>query len=489
MSETASIAQSPSSGGAPPASKSTGVCVKKLGGLIAFAAFAWLLPVPEGLDVRAWKLFIIFFSTIVGIILKLMPMGAMAFLAILACSLTGVLSLKESLVSFSLPVTWLIVFAFVIARGFILTGLGSRIAYFFISLLGKNTLGLSYGFVLTETLLAMFIPSNTARGAGIVFPIVQSLSTEYNSNPNDESRKDIGAYLMKVCFQTNTMTSAMFLTAIVCNPLVASLAGDVGLSISWGQWALMTLVPGALCLIMIPLVLYILYAPKIKNTPEAPSVAKDKLKTMGKLSFDEIVMLGVFGTLLVLWMGGKQFGIDATTTALLGVIVLLVTGVLSWNDILEEKGAWGTMVWFAVLLGMAGYLAKFGMMAWVSHKMEGVVHGMHWGPALIVLLLTYFYIHYFFASVTAHVTALYGVFLAVAITTGAPPMMAAMLLGALSGVSGCLTHYGTGSAPVYFGSGYVTLKEWWTLGAILSVIYLSIWGVIGTAWWKMLGIW
>lgn len=483
MSNTSSIVQK------SVAPKSKGADLTKLLGLILLAGVAWVMPAPEGLEPKAWQLFIIFFSTIAGIILKIMPMGAMALMAVLVCSLTGVLSLGDSLVSFSSPVTWLIVFAFLIARGFIVTGLGSRIAYFFISLLGKSTLGLSYGFVITETVLSLFIPSNTARGAGIVFPVVQSLNTEYNCSPDDETRRDIGAFLMKVCFQVNTITSAMFLTAIVCNPLIASLAGDVGVHISWGQWALLTFVPASICLILIPIVLYVLFPPNIKNTPEAPAVAREKLKAMGSLTFHEKVMLGVFGALLLLWMGSAQFGIDATTTALLGVAILMVTGVLSWNTILEEKEAWSTMIWFAVLLAMASYLTKFGMMSWLSHKIEIVVHGLHWGPALVLLSVSYFYVHYFFASVTAHVTALYGVFLAVAIAAGAPPMLAAMFLGGISGITGCLTHYGTGPAPVYFGAGYVTLKEWWSLGAILSVVYLLVWGVIGTAWWKVLGAW
>jgi DASS family divalent anion:Na+ symporter len=52
-----------------------------------------------------------------------------------------------------------------------------------------------------------------------------------------------------------------------------------------------------------------------------------------------------------------------------------------------------------------------------------------------------------------------------------------------------LTHYGTGTAPIIFGSGYATLGEWWKTGFILSVANLLIWIVAGGLWWRFLGYW
>lgn len=449
----------------------------------------WLVDAPEGLETQAWHLFIIFLATIVSVMLKVMPMAALALCAIGTATLTHTLTLEESLSSFSSPITWLIVFAFLIARGFIITGLGSRIAYFFISLLGKSTLGLAYGFVLTEAILALFIPSSAARGGGIIFPVIQALNAEYQSTPELGTERNMGSYLMKVCFQANVISSTLFLTAIASNPLVVSFASQEGLTLTWGQWALMTIVPALCCLFAMPLVLYFLYPPQIKRTPHAPEIARDKLAHMGSLKFKEGVMLFTFVLLLALWMGSKTLHIDPTVTALVGVLILLFSGVLTWTDILSEKGAWDTMIWFAILLSLANFLGKFGMMAWAADHIETFVSDWSWEPSLLVLLLVFFYSHYFFASVTAHVAALFGVFFAVAVATGAPPGLALALLGGTSALFGCLTHYGTGPAPIFFGAGYVSLRDWWVLGAILSILYLSIWGVIGSAWWKVLGIW
>lgn len=458
-----------------------GVCILGLG--------LWFSPVPEGLDLNTWRLFTIFISTIAAVVAKPLPMGAVAVVAISVCTMTGVLTLEQSLSSYSSHIIWLVLAAFFIARGFIKTGLGSRIAYFFIGVMGKSTLGLGYSLVLTEFLLAPIIPSNTARGAGIVFPIVCALSQEYGSHPKDATQRKIGAYLIKLCFHANTITSAMFITALATNPLIVSMASKSGIEISWNTWALASIVPGLLCLALLPLLLYVIYPPELKSTPQAPALAREKLKHMGPMRFEERTMLVTFSVLLGLWIFGAQLGIDAATAALFGLAILMMTGVLNWDDLLKEEGAWNTFIWLGCLLMMASFLNEFGMIAWFSNHMKSVVGSLNWILALTILGAVYFYTHYFFASITAHVTSMYSAFLIVALATGAPPMMAALLLAAFSSLSAGLTHYGTGSAPVFLGAGYVTITDWWRLGAIVSAVNLVLWVLSGTLWWKIIGLW
>ena len=105
----------------------------------------------------------------------------------------------------------------------------------------------------------------------------------------------------------------------------------------------------------------------------------------------------------------------------------------------------------------------------------------------VVALLVYFYAHYGFASITAHSTAMYTPFLVVLISAGAPPLLAALMLAYFSNLSACLTHYGTTPAPIYFGAHYVTQREWWRLGFIVSLVTITVWTVLGLGWWKVLG--
>lgn len=437
--------------------------------------------------VKGLHLFAIFVATIFGIIVKALPMGAVAMIGIAATALSGTLSVGDALSGFGDVVIWLIVLAFFISRGFIKTGLGARIAYTFMALLGKRTLGLSYGLAASDLVLAPAIPSNTARGGGIVMPVMASLARAYGSHPGDASAKKMGAFLTLTAYQVNCITSAMFLTAMAANPLAQKLAGDMKVNLTWLGWAQAAIVPGLLALIVVPWLLYKIMKPEITETPEAVGMAKAKLKEMGAITGKEWAMLGVFALLLVMWIFAKQLGdINPTTSALVGLMVLLVTGVLTWEDIKAETGAWDTLVWFAALVMMASFLNKVGMVFWFSKTMGGLVDGKGWIVAFLVLALVYFYSHYCFASNTAHVASMYAAFLLVSIQAGAPPALAALVLAFFSNLFAGMTHYGTGPAPVLFGTGYVELGTWWRLGLLVSVVNILIFVGVGGLWWRFL---
>jgi divalent anion:Na+ symporter, DASS family len=106
--------------------------------VLLLAVVIWLIPPPSGVQPRAWHLLAIFVATIVGIITKPLPMGAIALFGIAATALTRTLSINQALSGFGNSTIWLIVVAFFISRGFIKTGLGSRIAYLFMAALGKR---------------------------------------------------------------------------------------------------------------------------------------------------------------------------------------------------------------------------------------------------------------------------------------------------------------------------------------------------------------
>ncbi|RAZ69131.1 anion permease [Planococcus maitriensis] len=457
---------------------------------VAIGATIWFIPAPSGLETDAWHLFSIFVATIVALVIKPIPMGSTAILALTIIALTQILTLEQTLSGFQNTTIWLIVIAFFISRGFIKTGLGTRVSYLFVRLFGKKTLGLSYSMLLSDLILAPAMPSNTARAGGIIFPIIRSLSETYDSRVGDGTERRIGAFLVKVSFQGDMITSAMFVTAMAANPLAVQITQEItGETITWGGWALAALVPGLISLALIPFVIYKLYPPELKETPEASAIAVEKLKEMGPMKKEERYMIGVFVLLLSLWIFGGNFGISATTSAFVGLCVLLLSGVLTWSDIKKEQGAWDTLVWFSVLVMMATYLNELGMIPWFSDLMGNAVGQMSWMMTLVILAIVYFYSHYFFASNTAHVSAMYAAFLSVIVASGAPPLLSALILAFFSNLFSCLTHYGAGPAPVFFGSGYVSQKKWWSLGFIISLIHIVVWFGAGGLWWKALGLW
>ena len=457
---------------------------------VAVGLIIWFIPAPSGLEPKAWHLFAIFVATIIGFISKPLPMGAIAIFALAVTALTGTLSIENTLSGFGNKTIWLIVIAFFISRGFIKTGLGARISYVFVQRFGKKTLGLSYSLLFSDLILSPAIPSNTARAGGIIFPIIRSLSETFGSTPADGTERKIGAFLLKTGFQGNLITSAMFLTAMAANPLIAKLAHDVaGVDITWTSWAIAAIVPGLASLIITPLVIYKLYPPEIKETPDAAKIATEKLKEMGPFKKSELSMVIVFLLVLALWIFGGSFNIDATTTALIGLSVLLLSQVLTWEDIKKEQGAWDTLTWFAALVMLANFLNELGMVSWFSNMMKSSVSGFSWIVAFMILIVVYYYTHYFFASATAHISAMYAAFLAVIVAAGAPPLLAALSLAFFSNFFGSTTHYGSGAAPVFFGAGYISQSKWWSIGFILSIVHIVTWLVIGGLWWKVLGLW
>lgn len=457
---------------------------------LAVGLTIWFIPPPEDVKTQAWHLFAIFVATIVGVIAKPLPMGAVTIIGIAATALTGTLEIAEALSGFGNATIWLIVMAFLISRGVIKTGLGRRIALFFVSRMGRRTLGVAYGLMATDLVLAPATPSNTARAGGVIMPIQTSVARAYGSEPNGPTAGKVGAFLTLSAFHVNAVTSAMFLTAMAANPLAVELAGDQGVEISWGKWALAALVPGLLSLLLVPLVLYKIYPPELKETPEAAAAARAELRELGPLSRPEKIMAGTIVLLLALWtLGDALWDLSATTTALVGLVVLLVSGVLTWDDVKNETQAWDTLVWFAALVMMATFLNSLGLIPWLSGKMSSAVSGIGWLPAFILLTLAYYYSHYLFASNTAHVSAMYSAFLATAILAGVPALFAALVLGFISSLFAPLTHYSCGPAPVLFGAGYVPLGSWWRNGLITSVLLVAVWMGVGGLWMKLIGLW
>ena len=452
----------------------------------------WLVPVPVGVEPGAWKLLAIFVATIAGIILRPLPTGAVALVATGVAVLSRTLTIDEATAGFGAPIVWLVVAAFFIATAFIHTGLGIRIAYHFMRVLGKHTLGLAYGLVATDLVLAPVIPSNTARAGGVIFPILRSLCASLRSDSSADAPgnapADVAGFLTFTAYQGTCVTSAMFLTAMVANPLAVELAAQQGIEITWTGWALAASLPGLVSLVVVPLLIFYLYPVKTRETPEAPELARRHLREMGPMARNEWILLGVFVLLLVLWIFGSTLGIATTTTAIVGVGALLVTGALPWEKVLREKSAWDTLIWFAVLVMMASQLGERGLVDWFSENVASVIGGESWLPAFLGLSLIYFYSHYFFASNTAHVSAMYAPFLVVALGVGTPPLFAALVLAFFSNLFASMTHYGTAPAPIFFGSGNVELGTWWKLGALISLVNIAIWLGIGSLWWKALGI-
>ncbi len=259
----------------------------------------YLLPLPL-LRPDQRHLVAFFVATIVALIVQPMAMGACILLSMTALALTNTLPPTVVLSGFSDPTVWLIFTAFLFSRAVTDTRLGTRVAYLFIRKFGRNALTLGYSISISDLVLAPFVPSDTARGGGIICPITKSVAEALGSEPGTDSGK-MGGFLVLVAFHTTYIASAMFLTGMAANPLMADFALKIGhVEMTWIRWFLGAIVPGGICLVLIPLLLYRFYRPASTDTEAARIHARLELDRMGRLSPREWRL----GVIMLLVMAG-----------------------------------------------------------------------------------------------------------------------------------------------------------------------------------------
>jgi DASS family divalent anion:Na+ symporter len=454
----------------------------------ATAGAIWLAP-HAGFTAQAWGLLCLFAATIAGLIARPLPAGALVVIMVTVATVLGLITMQEALSGFANVSVWLIVAAFMFARGFLQTRLGERVAYTIVRRIGGSPLRLGYSIVLADLMMAPMTPSNTARAGGVLFPVTVNVARAFGSQPGPTASR-MGAFLMQTLFHGDLVVSAMFLTATAPNPLVAELTRQAsGVEITWTMWALAAAAPGIVSLVLVPYLVYRLCPPVVHDTIAAQALAAERLRGMGPITGSQRTMIVIFVAVLALWLTGELHGLSPTTVAYIGLASLLLTRVLTWQDVLDEKGAWDALIWFGGLIMLAGQLDKAGLPKAFATAAAGLVGGWPWWWALVALLIVYLYAHYAFASLVAHVTAMFPAFFAVAVGLGAPPLLSALAYGFFSSLNAATTHYGTGPAPIVFGAGYLSQTEWWRLGFLISIAHVAVWLPIGFLWWKVLGLW
>ncbi|MFB1644806.1 DASS family sodium-coupled anion symporter [Campylobacter molothri] len=462
----------------------------------------YFIPIPEGLNANAWLYFSIFIGLIIGLILEPISPALIGVIAVTLAVLFKVgpvgsnnietiikdsVAIKWGLSGFSDSVVWLIFAAFTIGLGFSKTGLGERLALYLVSKLGKSTLGLGYAIAIVDLVLAPFIPSNAARSGGTVYPIVSNISPMFESYADKNPRK-IGAYLVWMGLASSCLTSSIFLTGQAPNPLALSLISKNGVMVvDWLSWFLAFLPVGLILFVITPILGYFIYPPEVKGSKEIAIWANEKYQALGKMPTSQIFMLIIALIGLVLWVGSGFFKINATTTALIMIILMIACKIITWQDFLGNKPAWNTLVWFATLVAMAGGLKNVGFLDYLANSLGHKLSGFEPFIATVLLLMLFSWLRYFFASGTAYVTAIIAVFVSLASSIkGANPAEVMLILTLPMGFMGIITPYGTGSSPLWFGSNYIKGPQFFLLGGIFALIYMVIYFLVGIPWIKFI---
>ncbi len=447
-----------------------------------FPILFFLTPVPQGLAPSSWHYLGIFLAVILGLILEPIPsalIGVIGVCSIALLGLSGTTPMENTqwaLSGFSNTIIWLIVAIFIFSLGYKKTGLGKRISLLLIKYLGKYSLGLGYALAFADFSLAPFVPSNTARSGGILYPIVIHIPTIFNSSPQYERRK-IGAYVIWVSVCSMCVTSSMFLTVLAPHLLLASSAlNQIKIMISWDIWVAISLTLLLPLFLLMPLLVYIIYPPKQKVSPQATEWASLELERMGCIRFKEVLM-GVFALFtLVGWVFAKKIGVDIPILILIMIILMILTKILTWDDVIKNKATWNIFIWFSTLMTLSSGLHQMGLTEWMGENMEVFLAPLSPHMVMVLMAIFFFLLHYFFASLIAHVSVLLPLFVFIAskFITHDQLTFFVVLLSSMIGLMGVLTPYSTGASPIWYSAGYVSQKEWWRLGGIFGLIFMSV---------------
>ena len=455
--------------------------------MAAIVAIAWFGGTPEGLKPQVWQLFGIYLATIVGLVLKPFPVPITVLLGVATSSIL-LSNTKDVLAGYSNTALWLIFAAFALSVAFGKTGLGHRIAYHLVRLFGSTTLRLGYVTAFLDLILSPATPSNTARAAGIVYPINLSIAEAVGSYPGETAKK-AGAYLLQNGYFATKVTSFLFATAMAPNLLALDFITKLtGVSLNWGQWAAAMFVPGFIMLMLIPLIGYMYERPSVKDI-DNKKIAADGLAELGPMKASEkglivIALLAITGWILPTF----DIKIDATAVAIVAMIATFVCGIISWDDLLKTKAAWNTLIWFGGILGLSSALTKGKFFEWLAKYLEAHMNfGLDPFMMLILISIISVVVRYFFASGTAYISAMLPVFLIVGINAGIDPTLLAFIMIGTNAYGGSVTHYGAAPGPIIFSAGYNNVKDWWTVGLISAVVCLVLHYVIGIPWWKIAG--
>ncbi|MDU6063195.1 MAG: DASS family sodium-coupled anion symporter, partial [Veillonella sp.] len=314
--------------------------------------------------------------------------------------------------------------------------------------------------------------------------------------PGDTAKRGGSFILMNGYFVTK-ITSFMFLTAMAPNVLALDFVTKItGLTMNWVEWAVALALPGLVMLIFVPLIGYWIDRPESVES-DNKKLAADGLAKLGPMKVSEKILAVVFILALLGWAWPSigyffpaiAFDLSPTAVALVAMTIVFLSGIITWDDMVQTKAVWNTFIWFGAILGLSTALTKAKFFAWLAAYMQANL-ALDVSPLVVVLILSAIsvVIRYLFASSTAYIASMLPVFLTVGMASGVDPVMFGLVLLATNAFGGLVTHYGASPGPIIYSAGYNNLKDWWTAGAILAVLSWVLLFVVGIPWWTFIGM-
>lgn len=310
-------------------------------------------------------------------------------------------ALGKAMGGFSTPSLAIVAGGLFIAVGMEVTGLHRRLALIILDKIGTQPRRLVVGITIVAIVLALFVPSATAR-AGALVPIVLGIISALGA----ERESKLSAMLLVTTIQIISIWNIGIMTAAAQNPLSLSfITAQFGLELSWMDW-FVTALPFAVVMSLVLIWLIpIIFDVDESDYKSDPHALKDELRALGPMSLAEKKLMVYVLILLGLWVSqGYLHSIDSTTVTLLMFVLMImpVTGFMTWKEV--EKGTnWGTLLVFAIGISLGQVLLDTGAASWLTENTLGQLGIQAMSPLAITAILgaVNILVHLGFASATS----------------------------------------------------------------------------------------
>ncbi|MBP7351838.1 MAG: DASS family sodium-coupled anion symporter [Comamonas sp.] len=399
-------------------------------------------------------------------------------------------ALTTMLSGFSSTAVLLVAAALFLAVALKHTGLDKRIALLVMSKIGVSPARLVLGAMIVGFVLALFIPSATAR-VGAVIPIMIGITAALGLAVNSS----LGATLMIVTASACSIFNMAVKTGAAQNIISLNFMQQAfGHSITWSQWFITALpFTVGMCVVLFFAALWIL-RPQVPEGEDMPAKLRQQLAELGPVSSSEKRLIAVAALLLVMWSTeGVLHPFDTTTTTQIGIALLLMPkiGVMHWSQA-EKLVPWGTIVLFAASISLGNLLSKTGAAGWLAQQTLGQM-GLSALPVVAVIgALSVFSIvlHLGFASATGLASTLIPIMIAFTQTLPVSPETAFGIVMIQSFVVsfGFILPTNAPQNMLCYGTNAFSTTQFAKVGIVVTLAGLGLILLLSATLWPAMGV-
>ena len=442
---------------------------------------------PEGLNPQANAILASTIWIAIWWITEAIPIAVTALLPIILFPLTGGLGLTETTASFGHKYIFLYIGGFIIAIAMEKWNLHRRIALNVINIIGVNVEKIILGFMIATAFLSMWI-SNTATSV-MMLPIAIAIVTQLKDNPDtiEDENLNFGKVLMLAIAYSASLGGVATLIGTPPNLILAGVVEETfGYEITFAQWFQFGFpISTVLLFLCWKYLTNFAFKFKQKTFPGGRAEISRQLNALGKISYEEKLVAGVFTLTAFAWISRSFLlqpvlpEIDDTIIAMIGAIIIFLLpaknkkrSLLKWDE--AVKLPWGILLLFGGGMALAAGFKDSGLALWIGTQMTLLD-----GVSLFLLVFILIASVNFLTEITSNLATtamLLPILYPMAMTIDVHPFIL-MVSATVAASCAFMLPVATPPNAVVFGSGYLRIPDMVRVGIwmnILSIILLTL---------------